>query len=72
MAEEAEVSRDRWMDLFDRMNPVNLLPTESREHALAAQREMLLAFRGLVDEAIRCVEEAEKPRGRRRTKIEVK
>lgn len=71
MAGEAEASTERLMDFLDRMSPLNLLPTEARGHVRAAQKEMLLAFRSLVDEAIRCVEESEKPRSKRRTKIEV-
>lgn len=71
MVTDAEAERDNIMDLFNRINPANLLPTETRGHVVAAQKEMLLAVRSLVDEAIKCVEESEKPRAKRRTKIEV-
>lgn len=71
MVAEAEANREKLMDFFDRMSPLNLLPDVTRGHVRAAQKEALLAFRSLVDEAIRCVEESEKPRGKKRTKIEV-
>ncbi len=71
MVAETENDRERLMDFFDRMSPLNLLPQETRSHVRASQKEMLLAFRSLVDEAIRYVEESEKPRAKRRTKIEV-
>lgn len=71
MVAETENDRERLMDFFDRMSPLNLLPNETRSHVRASQKEMLLAFRSLLDEAIRYVEESEKPRSKRRTKIEV-
>lgn len=71
MVAEAEAETEKWMDFLDRMSPLNLFPTETRGHVRAAHKEMLLAVRSLVDEAIRCVEEAEKPRAKKRTKIEV-
>lgn len=71
MVTEASADKEQWMDFFYRMNPLNLLPTETRGHVVAAQKEMLLAVRSLVDEAIKCVEESEKPRTKKRTKIEV-
>ncbi len=71
MVAEAEADKEQWMDFWYRMSPMNLLPTETRGHVRTAQKEMLLAVRSLVDEAIRCVEESEKPRTRKRTKIEV-
>ncbi|MBI2912281.1 MAG: hypothetical protein HYY05_09060 [Chloroflexi bacterium] len=48
-----------------------LVPAESRQHVRAAQKEMLLALRGLIDSAIECVEEKEKPATRSRRHIEV-
>ncbi|MDP2727909.1 MAG: hypothetical protein Q8P59_10245 [Dehalococcoidia bacterium] len=66
-----EAEREKWMDLWDRISPVNLLPIETRSHVRAAQKEMLLAARSLVDEAIRYVEETEKPKAKKRTRIEV-
>ncbi len=71
MVVEAEADTERWMDFWSRISPLNCLPTETRGHFRAAQKEMLLAVRSLVDEAIRYVEEAEKPRAKKRTKIEV-
>ena len=71
MVEETEKDREKLMDFFDRMSPLNLLPTETRSHIMASQKEMLLAFRSLVDEAIKCVEQSEKPRTKPRTRIEV-
>ncbi len=70
MVAEVE-AKEKLMDFFDRMSPLNLLPDETRGHVRAAQKEVLLAFRSLVDEAIRYVEESEKPRSKKRTKIEV-
>lgn len=71
MVAEAEADKERFFDLLDRLSPLNILPAETRGHIHTAQKEMLLAVRSLVDEAIRCVEEAEKPKTRKRTKIEV-
>ncbi len=48
-----------------------LVPAESRQHVRAAQKEMLLALRGLIDSAIACVEEKEKAPPRNRRRIEV-
>ncbi|MFQ5825922.1 MAG: hypothetical protein ACE5IA_01065 [Dehalococcoidia bacterium] len=48
-----------------------LLPEAAREHFWAARKEMLLAMRSLLDAAIEWVEVREKPRGKRRAKIEV-
>lgn len=48
-----------------------MVPAESRQHVRAAQKEMLLALRGLIDSAIECVEEKEKPRTRERRRVEV-
>ncbi|MDO8689562.1 MAG: hypothetical protein Q8R28_17550 [Dehalococcoidia bacterium] len=71
MVAEVEAEREKLMDFFDRISPLNLFPTETRGHVRAAQKEMLLAFRSIVDEAIRYVEESEKPRTKKRTKIEI-
>lgn len=49
---------------------VDLLPQESREHLREAQRELLLAFRSLVDAAIqRGEEQEEQSRGARRIEV---
>lgn len=71
MVAETEDGRENLMDFFDRISPLNLLPTETRTHVRASQKEMLLAFRSLVDEAIKYVEKSEKPRTKPRTRIEV-
>lgn len=43
---------------------------ETRKHALAARKEMLLALRGLIDIAVRGMEEKEK-KTEKRSKIQV-
>lgn len=48
-----------------------MVPAESRQHVRVALKEMLLALRGLIDSAIECVEEKEKPGPRNRRRIEV-
>ena len=56
--------------LYFRPPKVDVLPQESREHFREAQRELLLAFRGLVDAAIQRGEEQEKQsRGARRIEV---
>lgn len=50
--------------------PRRLLPDETREHFKAAQKEILLAFRSLVDIAIRREERAE-ARTERAHKVQV-
>ncbi|MBI2849268.1 MAG: hypothetical protein HYX88_03975 [Chloroflexi bacterium] len=62
---------DACMELMDRLSPLNILPSETRSHFRAAQKEFLLAVRSMVDVAIEKVEEAEKPE-KKRAKIEVK
>lgn len=49
-----------------------LFDGETRKHALAASREMLLALRGLIDIAVKHMEEKEAKTEQCRTKIEVK
>jgi hypothetical protein len=71
MAEEREIDKERMLEILDRLSPLNVFPPETRSHLRAAQKEMLLACRSLVDAAIQCVEEAEKPKAKKRTKIEV-
>ena len=46
-----------------------LLPNSTREHVRTAQRELLLAFRSLVDTTIESLERKEKRK--KKTKIEV-
>ena len=48
-----------------------IVPGETRNHIRTARKEMLLAFRSLIDAAIGRVGETEKRAERRRTKIEV-
>jgi hypothetical protein len=48
-----------------------IIPDEAVSHMKAANKEMLLALRSLIDAAIEKQEEAEKKKGKRRTKIEV-
>ena len=43
----------------------------TREHILAAHKEMLMALRSVVDVAIEHVDEAGKKKGKTRTKIDV-
>lgn len=47
------------------------VPEATRSHLRTAQKEALLALRSLLDRAIERTEEAEKPKAKRRTKIEV-
>ena len=47
------------------------LPDTTRQHLLAAQKEILVALRGILDSAIERTEESGKTKGRKRTKIEV-
>lgn len=59
---------------------IQWLPEETRRHMSDARKEILLAFRSMVDHAIQRIEEGEKSKGRSttrsrkgsRTKIEVK
>ena len=48
--------------------PEEVLPEEFRRHMINAYKEILLAFRSLVDERIRKLEEMEKKRGKRKIK----
>ena len=47
------------------------LSDSTRQHMLAAQREMLLALRSLLDRAIEKTEEVEKTKRKTKTKIKV-
>jgi len=47
------------------------LPDSTWQHLLAARKEMLLALRSMLDEAIERTEKSTKAKGKRRTKIEV-
>ncbi len=50
---------------------LSLMPEETRSHFRAARKEMLLALRSLLDKAIERVEEVEKTKAKKRTKVEV-
>jgi len=54
-----------------RPSKLRFLPETTRQHTRAAQKELLLAVRSLIDGAIERLEEAEKRKGKPRTKIEV-
>lgn len=56
-----------------RFKPAGLqwLPEETRTHLLGARKELLLAVRSAVDQAIQRVDEGEKRKTTRRTKIKV-
>ena len=41
------------------------------QHLSAAQKEILLALRGMIDKAIEITEEFEKPKAKRKTKINI-
>ena len=47
------------------------LSDSTRQHMLAAQKEMLLTLRNILDKAIEKTEEFEKPKGKKKTKIKV-
>lgn len=49
----------------------SIMPEETRSHFRTARKEMLLALRSLLDKAIERVEETEKTKAKKRTKIEV-
>jgi len=50
---------------------LSIMPEATRSHFRMAHKEMLLALRSLLDRAIERAEEAEKPKAKKRTKIEV-
>ena len=47
------------------------VPEATKGHFRMARKEMLLALRSLLDKTIEQAEEAEKPKAKKRTKIEV-
>ena len=47
------------------------LPDTTRQHLLAARKEVLLALRSMLDRAIERAEESEEAKEKKRTKIEV-
>ena len=52
-------------------HPPEVLPAETRQHLLSAQKEMLMALRSLVDRAIQRTEEADDDGEGRRHRVEV-
>jgi len=48
------------------------LPDSTRQHLLAARKEMLLALRSMLDRAIERTEESKEAKRKKRTKIEVR
>lgn len=54
-----------------RPSMLNLFPPPTRQHMRAARKEVLLAFRSIIDRAIERVEEEDKKQSKRRTRIEV-
>jgi hypothetical protein len=50
---------------------IDLIPAEVHEHLVASRKELLLAMRSFVDAAISRLEERERARTKRRTKIKV-
>lgn len=66
--EDEEEGKER--EFVIRIRPPKLLPSETASHVRAAQKEMLLAVRSVLDALIDRVEEPEKRR-KRRSKIEV-
>ncbi len=74
MAEKIlEIERNAGDEIVLRFKPsaCRVLPEAAREHFWTANKEMLLALRGFLDAAIERTEAREKPRGKRRAKIEV-
>ena len=47
------------------------LSESTRQHLVAARKEMLLALRNTLDQAIERIDESEKTKGKKRNKIEV-
>ena len=47
------------------------LPESTRQHLVAARKEMLLALRSTLDQAIEEIEKSEKTKGKKKTKIDV-
>ena len=50
---------------------LSIMPEATRSHLRMAGKEALLALRSLLDRAIEQAEKAEKPKAKKRTKIEV-
>ena len=51
---------------------LRVTPEATVDHLKAANKEVLLAMRGLLDRAIERMEPQQKPPGRKRTRVEVK
>ncbi len=50
---------------------LQMFPDSTRQHMLAARKEILLALRGVLDSAIERTEQKGATKGKKRTKIEV-
>lgn len=71
--EDFELGRQRRDDTSTvtiRLPRIRLFPRETEHHLRAAQREVLLAVRSVIDEAIRATEQPRRDRIRRR-RIEI-
>ena len=72
MAEKIlEIEREGEEVILRFRRPDLRVPEDTRGHLRAARKETLLAIRSLIDRAIERDEEAEKGKGKKRTKIEV-
>ena len=63
---------DEACDVMESLSPVRLLPSETRQHVRAAQRELLMALRSVIDVALERLETTERRRERKATRVEVK
>jgi hypothetical protein len=68
---EVEHEPGEWLVIRLRPLRFGAVSKPTREHILAAHKEMLMALRSVVDVAIEHVDEAGKKKGGTRTKIEV-
>ena len=66
-----EVDLDAQEGFTLRVRPFGLLPESARGHLVAARKELLLALRSMVDEAVTRLEEKEPvPRRARKVRVE--
>ena len=63
---------DKEREFVLRFRMPKLVPEETRVHLRAAQKELLLAFRSVIDNAIERMDERQQDKGTRTTRIEVK
>ncbi len=69
---ETEEEENEWVVNLRLPRPSRLLPRETARHLRAAQREMLLAFRSLIDVAVKRLETPEEDQPRRAARIEIR